>query len=195
MTSQHQLRRRHALQLMAGATGAALLHACGQSSGSQMSLSLGTIPWVGQVPLYVAQEKGFYTEAGLDFSLKVFSSNGEYMAAFLANQVDSISPVSSEAVVLKSQGKDFKITMVQDNSVGGDGILARDSITRIEDFKGQKIAVDTSGVSYFFLLQILEEVGLSKADITAVNTDPTAAAAAFQSGRALLHEWRLQTGQ
>jgi len=196
MTSQYKLRRRHALQLMAGATSAALLHACGQSSGDnssasnptanstakKMSLSLGTIPWVGQVPLYVAQEKGFYEEAGLDFSLKIFSSNGEYMAAFLANQVDSISPVSSEAVVLKSQGKDFKITMVQDNSVGGDGILARDSITSIEDFKGKKIAVDTSGVSYFFLLQILKEVGLGKEDITAVNTDPTAAAAAFQSG-------------
>ena len=83
---------------------------------------------------------------------------------------------------MKSQGKDFKIVMVQDNSVGIDGILAKDSIASIEDFAGKQVAVETSAVSYFFLLQVLKEAGLSKEDITAVNTEPSAAAAAFQSG-------------
>ncbi len=196
-----QIRRRHALQLLAGATGAVVLNACnasapsGETSGdasgdseaspegapTTLSMSLGTIPWVGQVPLYIAIEKGYYVEEGLDFDMRLFASNGEYMAAFTSNQLDAISPVSSEAVLMASQGKDYKIVLVQDNSVGGDGILARDSITSIEDFKGQKVAVDTSGVSYFFLLQVLKEAGLSKEDITPINTEPTAAAAAFES--------------
>lgn len=191
-----KLRRRHALHLLAGASGAALLHACGSSSSSpegtgsegassgkaSMKMTLGTIPWIGQVPLYIAQEKGFFEEEGLDFNLRLFGANSEYMAAFLSDQLDGVSPVSSEAVVMKAQGKDYKIVLVQDNSVGGDGILARDSITSIEDFKGKKVAVDTTGVSYFFLLQVLKEAGLSKDDITAVNTDTAAAANAFQSG-------------
>ncbi len=192
-----KVRRRQALQLLAGASGAALLHACNASStgesastgegdaaspgDSAMSLTLGTIPWIGQVPIYIAQEKGFYEEAGLDFNLRLFGSGSEYMSAFLTNQLDGVSPVSTEAIIMKAQGKDYKIVLVQDNSVGGDGILAKDSITSIADFKGKRVAVDTSGVSYFFLLQVLKEAGLSKDDITAVNTEPAAAAAAFQA--------------
>lgn len=189
MTYSFKMRRRYALQLLAGATGAAFLHGCGASSSDEggdgdltMSLSMGTVPWIGQVPLYIAIEKGFFADEGLDFTLNLFGSNGEYLSAFLSGQLDAISPVSSEAVLLKSQGKDYKIVLVQDNSVGGDGILAKTSIESIEDFKDQKIAVDTAGVSYFFLLQVLKEAGLSKDDFTAVNTDPAAAAAAFQSG-------------
>lgn len=191
----YKLRRRHALQLLAGASGAALLHACGPKADTtttgeadtevapgSMAMTLGTIPWIGQVPIYIAQEKGFYEEEGLDFKLRLFGSNSEYMAAFLSNQLDGVSPVSSEAVVMRAQGKDYKIVLVQDNSVGGDGILAKDSITSIEDFKDKKIAVDTGGVSYFFLLQVLKEAGLNKDDITAVNTETAAAAAAFQAG-------------
>lgn len=103
---------------MAGATSAALLHACDQSSEnkqsregelssklsseSKMSLSLGAIIWVGLVPLYIAQQKGFYEEAGLNLSLQIFPSNGEYLSAFLANQIDGIASVCSEVAVLKS---------------------------------------------------------------------------------------------
>lgn len=186
--SLYKIRRRYALQLLAGASGAALLHACNAGSNtadssaeSNMSLTLGSIPWVGQVPMYIAQEKGFYEEAGLDFELRLFGSGNEYIAAFLSDQLDAVSPVTSEAVLIKAQGKDYRIVLVQDNSVGIDGILARDNITSIEDFKGKKVAVETSAVGYFFLLQVLKEAGLSKDDITAINTEPSAAAAAFQS--------------
>ncbi|MGC1306079.1 MAG: ABC transporter substrate-binding protein [Phormidesmis sp.] len=191
----YKIRRRQALQLLAGASGAALLHACNVGSNSadsdsadsasadapSMSLTLGSIPWAGQVPMYIAQDKGFYEEEGLDFELRLFGAGSEYIAAFLSDQLDAVAPVTSEAVLIKAQGKDYRIVMVQDNSVGIDGILAKDSITSIEDFKGQKVAVETSAVGYFFLLQVLKEAGLSKDDITAVNTEPSAAAAAFQS--------------
>lgn len=199
----YKIRRRYALQLLAGASGAVLLKACNPQSDSpsdgaegdsaeetsaegtespSLSLTMGSIPWAGQVPMYIAQDQGYYEEEGLDFELRLFGSGSEYMAAFLSDQLDAVAPVTSEAVLMKSQGKDFKIVMVQDNSVGIDGILARDSITSIEDFEGERVAVETSAVGYFFLLQVLKEAGLNKDDITAVNTEPSAAAAAFQSG-------------
>ncbi|MEL6602987.1 MAG: ABC transporter substrate-binding protein [Cyanobacteria bacterium J06614_10] len=194
-----KLRRRHALQLFAGASGAFLLHACqpkaeespsaagtsssgGEAGGGSMALSMGSAPWVGQVPLYIAQQQGFFEEEGLDFDLSLFGASGDYISAFMGGNVDSVAPVSAEAVLMRSQGKDFKIVLIQDNSVGGDGILARNSIESIEDFRGQKVAVDTTGVSYFFLLQVLKEAGLTKDDITVINADAPSAAAAFESG-------------
>lgn len=194
--SYPKLRRRHALQLLAGFSGAAFLHACNSSgetapeaSGNpeensaepSMSMTLGTAPWIGQLPLYIAQEKGFYEEQGLDFTLRNFGTSGDYLAAFVSGDLDSLSLVSSEALTLAAQGKDYKIVLIQDNSVGGDGILAKDDISSIADLKDKKIAADTSGVSYFFLLQVLEEAGLSEEDVSIVNMDPAAAAAAFLS--------------
>jgi len=98
------IRRRHLLQLLAGASGAAVLHACTPSSdsssestpasGAAMSMTMGSISWVGQVPIYIAQDKGFYEEEGLDFELRIFGAGGEYMSAFLSNQLDGVSPVS-----------------------------------------------------------------------------------------------------
>lgn len=200
MLSSFKLRRRHALQLLAGASGATLLHACGANTASTdtstddastddastddastMKMTMGTVPWIGQVPLYIAQEKGFYTELGLDLTLRNFGSSGEYMSAFASGNVDGLSPASTEAVTLQARGEDFKIVLIQDNSVGSDGILARNTITDIADFKGKKVAVDTAGVSYFFLLQVLQEAGLSKDDIIPIDMDPAAAATAFIS--------------
>lgn len=182
-----RIRRRHALWLLGGAAGALMLPSCQprtsrQSSAPAKALSLGTAPWVGQVPLYIAQEKGFFTAEGLDLDLKIFSSGGDYMSAFVGGNLDGVSPVSSEALIMRSQGKDFKIVLIQDNSVGGDGILARDTISSIADFKGKEVAVDTSAVSYFFLLQVLKEAGLSKEDIKVINADAPSAAAAFEAG-------------
>lgn len=188
-------RRRRVLQLMAGVTGAAVLHACNTSSETSeeggtatggdapaLAMSMGSAPWVGQLPIYIAQEKGFFEDEGLDFELLLFGASGDYISAFASDNVNSLAPVSAEAILLDTQGKDFKIVLVQDNSVGGDGILARDTIASIEDFKGKEVAVDTTGVSYFFLLQVLKEAGLTKDDITIVNVDPAGAAAAFESG-------------
>ena len=45
------------------------------------------------------------------------------------------------AVTLKSKGVDYRVVLVADNSLGGDGILARTSVTDIKDFKGKNVAV------------------------------------------------------
>ncbi|MEL6454129.1 MAG: myristoyl transferase, partial [Cyanobacteria bacterium J06623_5] len=106
-----KLRRRHALQLFAGASGALLLHACQPKAedtppsaadssspggdGGSMSLSMGSAPWVGQVPLYIAQQQGFFEEEGLDFDLSLFGASGDYISAFMGGNVNSVAPVSA----------------------------------------------------------------------------------------------------
>ncbi len=186
----HQWSRRHLLQFLGYGAGAFLLQACQPSIRSsqtsdhqqQMALSLGIVSWIGLTPLFIAQKKGFFQEQNLQVDVKTFGTNTDLNAAFLAGQLDGNSPVTSEAVLLASKGKDFRIVLVQDNSVGGDGILARNKIKSIADFKGKKIAVEIGAVSHAFLLQILKEAGLSPSDVTLVNTDPASGAAAYQAG-------------
>ena len=165
-------------------TGAAVISAMsfGAAMASEMSLKMGLGTWVGYSPLYIAMEQGFFEEEGLDFDLTVFPGN-EGQLAFAAGQVDAYSTASSSVVVLKGQGKDFKLVYIADFSTGGDGILAKNNIGSIADFKGQKIAVEEVGVSHFYLLQVLADAGLSEDDVTLVNLAPDAAAAAYRAGQ------------
>ncbi|HEY9846838.1 MAG TPA: ABC transporter substrate-binding protein [Candidatus Caenarcaniphilales bacterium] len=185
--------RRQTLQLIAGAVGGMTLHACtnstklslpfGSSSASDTSASLGITTWVGYAPLYIAQEKGFFRQQGLDLTVQVFSSDTTASAAFAAGRLNGLASVTSEAVLLAATGKDYRVVQVADTSVGGDGILARSSIQDIHDFKGKQIALEEGDVSHFFLLQVLEEAGLQDKDVTLVNMTPQAAAAAYQTGK------------
>lgn len=173
--------RRQTLWMLVGAAGGLALHACTPPTNNQ-SPALGLFTWVGSTPLYIAQAKGFFQNRGLNLDIKVFNANTDANTAFISRRLDAVSPVGSEAVTLAAAGKAFKIVLVQDTSVGADGILARRSITSLADFRGQQIAVEEGSVSHFFLLQVLNTVGLGAEDFTLINAPPAEAAAAYQSG-------------
>lgn len=185
-----QWQRRQILYLLSGAIGSVALHSCassssdaGSSPAAESTASVAIVTWIGYAPLYVAQEKGFYKEFGLNLTMQTFASGAEAIAAFTAGRTDGLSNVPSEAITIAANGKDFRIVYVVDTSNGGDGILARNKITDIAAFKGQKIAVEQGGVSHFFLLQAMAEAGLKESDVTLVNLAPDAAAAAYQAGK------------
>lgn len=144
---------------------------------------MGVNPWIGQAPIHIAHEKGFFREAGLDLDLKTFGTNLEMIPAFSAGQLQGCSAMaSSEAVLMAANGADYRVIGIMDLSSGGDAILARNSITDIQDFRGKQVAVQEGGLGHFFVLQVLKEAGLSGEDITIVNAGPDAAAAAYQAG-------------
>lgn len=189
--------RRQALWLMSGLSGSLALHACTQqtqtsSSTAQSTEAASTEPvsatsggtiWIGYTPLYIALEKGFFQEGGLKLDYKDFSSGNDVNAAFGAGRIDGQGNVTSQAVTLAAKGIDYRIVMAADNSLGGDGILARNNIADIKDFKGKQIAAEEGSVSHFFLLQVLKSAGLSSNDVKIINVTPDAAAAAYQAGR------------
>lgn len=177
--------RRQAIWLILGAAGGLTLHSCMNPNPSTdtLSASIAIVTWVGLTPLHIAQEKGFFQELGLELQTREFSSNPDSNAALLAGHVNSAAPVIAEAVSLAAKGADFRIVLVEDLSVGADGILARNQIRDLKDFKGQRIAVEKNGVSHFFLLQVLEATGLTEKEVTLVNMTPDAAAAAYQAGQ------------
>ncbi|NJN86006.1 MAG: ABC transporter substrate-binding protein [Leptolyngbyaceae cyanobacterium SL_7_1] len=176
--------RRQALWLFAGAIGTVGINACTRSTSdsSPVSAALGITTWIGNTALYIAKEKGFFEEAGLNLDVKTFSTVAEGFPAFTAGQLQAVTPVTSEAVSLAAKGIDYRIVAVLDTSVGADGILAQGNIQSIADFRGKQVAVQEGGVGHFFLLQILAEAGLSADDIEIVNTTPDAAAAAYEAG-------------
>ncbi|MBW4632431.1 MAG: ABC transporter substrate-binding protein [Iphinoe sp. HA4291-MV1] len=187
--------RRQAIWLVTGLTGSLALDACTQKQSSQSSQSttstsaarvsaaLGASPWIGNTPLYIALEKGFFTKRGLDLKNNIFSSSLDQYAAFSAGQLQVTGAAAIDAVALASREPNFRIVMVFDASRGADGILARNKIASIADFKGKEIAVEIASASHFFLLRVLEQAGLTEKDVRIINTTTDAAAASYQAGK------------
>jgi NitT/TauT family transport system substrate-binding protein len=193
--------RRQTLWMMTGAAAGVALHGCQPSTNTTASTasetesspdsstatnlvtaSIGTTPWIGNTPMIIAKEKGFFRELGLDLNIRMFQSVAQAFPAFTTGQLNALTLVTSEVVSLADRGVDFRVVMVQDVSAGGDVILARNSIESIEDFRGKRIAVELGGVGHFFVLQVLAEAGLTENDVELLNTSPDASTAAYQAG-------------
>jgi NitT/TauT family transport system substrate-binding protein len=143
------------------------------------SLKLGHSTWVGYGPFYIARDKGFFKEEGVDVELVIMEDTPIKMGALMAGQLDLVASTVDEFPIYMKPGIGLHYVLAVDNSKGGDGIVANKDIAGITDLKGKKVAFEEGSVSQFFLNALLKDAGLSQADIEAVNMAATDAGVAF----------------
>ena len=72
-----------------------------------------------------------------------------------------------------------KIVMAIDESDGGDGIVAKQSIRTFEDLRGKRVAFQRGLPSEFFLRALLQQHNMTLDDLHAVDIETAQAGAAF----------------
>jgi NitT/TauT family transport system substrate-binding protein len=171
---------------------ALLATACGDDSdqGTEASgdgdtgetITLGYSAWPGWFPLAVAEHAGIFDQVGLDVELTFFSDYLGSLDAMAAGQLDANSQTLNDTLVSVSAGSDQRIVVVNDNSAGNDAIIVDESITSIDELEGQTIAAEAGVVDHFLLLQGLETVGLTEADLDFRPALTDQAASGFAAG-------------
>lgn len=147
------------------------------------SIKLGHSTWVGYGPFYIARDKGFFKEEGVDVELVIMEDTPMKMGALMAGQLDLVASTVDEFPIYMKPGIGVRYVLGVDNSKGGDGIVATKDITSIEGLKGKKVAFEQGSVSQFFLNALLKDAGLSQSDIEHVNMAATDAGVAFAAGQ------------
>ncbi len=143
------------------------------------SLKLGHSTWVGYGPFYVARDKGFFKEEGVDVELIIMEDTPIKMGALMAGQLDLVASTADEFPIYMKPGIGLHYVLAVDNSKGGDGIVANKDIADIKGLKGKKVAFEQGSVSQFFLNALLKDAGMTQADIEPVNMAATDAGVAF----------------
>jgi NitT/TauT family transport system substrate-binding protein len=146
-------------------------------------LKLGHSTWVGYGPLYIAQEKGFFDEEGLEVELIVMEDPKIRMPALAAGQLDVAVTTVDTVLNFLSANQGYRYLFAIDDSKGGDGIVANKDITSVADLKGKSVAYGEGSVSQFYLGVLLKEAGLSFADVETQNMTAGDAGAAFVAER------------
>lgn len=160
---------------------AALVLAPGAASAEPLKFAHST--WVGYGPLYVAKEKGFFKQEGVDVELIVIEDTKVRVPALMAGKIDAMATTIDTPLPYYSDREQFRYIFAIDDSKGGDGIVAKNSIKTLRDLKGKKVAYSEGSVSQFYLATLLRGVGLKLSDLDSVNMSAGDAGGAFVAGR------------
>jgi len=164
---------------------AALLSACAANPSDQSafpSLRIGVNPWVGYGPLYIAAERGFFAQEGVDVEL-VNTNYDEGEVALAMKQVDANAMVFSDAVAQAAAGIPLQLVWVFDNSAGGDVVVGSSDVARPEDLRGKRIGFSYGTFSQLFVSRGLANYGLTPDDVTVVNLPQAGIPAALAAGQ------------
>ncbi len=164
-----------------GLLGLAGLLAAGAAKADP--LKIGHSTWVGYGPLYIARDKGFFKDEGLDVELVVIEDTKLRFPALAAGRIDGLVTTVDTVLNFLSTDQSYRYLFALDDSKGGDGIVAKNSIKTIGDLKGKTVAYLQGSPSQLMLGVLLKEAGLGFNDVQSQNMTAGDAGAAFVAGR------------
>ncbi len=166
-----------------------LLAVCGGNTGTGTdgkftgTINIASSTWTGYAILYIATAKETWKSHGLDVKFTDVEDPNDRLIALTAGRLEGMASTVDAFARAQSNGVPALEVFPIDASVGGDGILAKNTIKSVKDLKDQKVAVNQGSVSEWFLAQVLQKNGLSLADVKEQNMKSGEAGAAFVAGQ------------
>ncbi|MFQ5783890.1 MAG: ABC transporter substrate-binding protein [Alphaproteobacteria bacterium] len=146
-------------------------------------LKLAYSTWVGYGPWFIAQEKGYFKQEGVDVELINIEDPKLRFAALAAGRLDALCTTVDTLLLYLKPGIKYQYLFAIDDSNGGDGVVANKDIKSVADLKGKKVAFLEGSTSHFYLSVLLRKAGLREADIDGVNMTAGDAGSAFVAGQ------------
>lgn len=169
------------------ATGGYFVLRSGDGPGKSQTVS-GSAPlrcafdtWLGYSAFYIAEELGYYKDAGLNVELKVINAIQEKDAAMARGDLDCMGGSIDSAVISNASGVPGKIIFLFEASLGNDAMAVANTIKSAQDLKGKRIALEVGYVSQLFLLNYLRINGMTPKDVTILDTPNDQGVVAFVS--------------
>lgn len=160
-----------ALASCAFALMAALGAAWWTNQSRPIPLRIGISPWPGYEFIYLAEQKGFFREEGLNVEIKQFSSPEEDIRnAFEQGKIDGMCnalPDTLRAYI--NSGRQIRIVLAIDYSNGADVILAKTPFRTFRDLKGKNIAVEPLSLGMVMLYRAAQIEGMKLEDFNLLN--------------------------
>ncbi len=164
-----------------GWTAAVLLLLSACTRVPDRPLKVGTSPWAGSEPLYLARQLQQFPPRTIH--LVEFTSENQLARAFRNGVIDAATVPLLEALRFEQMGQQPRVVLMLDASRGEDCLVARAGVDSLAALKGKRVA-HTGGLAARYLLARLgERGGLRAEDLEEAVLSEAALEADFKRGR------------
>lgn len=146
------------------------------------SVKIGMVTFPGYAPLYLADEKNLWG-SDLDVELVRIESIGDLRAAMKTGDIDMYAAtydIFEATEKIEPSGIAF---LAIDESHGGDGVVVQNGINSLEDLRGKTVGAEPGFPPYFILQYLLNEKGMTLADVNFKDVTSQDAGNAFVAGQ------------
>jgi len=147
-----------------------LLAAAGCSGNKEEKMKIGLLPIVESLPFYVALDKGYFKDEGINVELVIFESALERDSAVGAAEVDGVLGDILAVASLNNSGIPVKITSLALGESGKEGRFAilsspASSITSPDQLKNVPVSISANSIIEYVTDNLLSESGLKPDEI------------------------------
>jgi sulfonate transport system substrate-binding protein len=139
-----------------------LLAGCSARKDAEVRIAVGGQGTQVNLPAMVAQELGFYKEAGLNVLLTEFPGGAKALEAVMGGSADVVCGSYDHTIQMAAQGKDLRAFVAMLNFPGM--VLVSPTAASIEELRGKTVGVTTLGSGSHMLLNYLLAVHGMKPD-------------------------------
>jgi len=142
-----------------------LLAGCGGRKTAEIRIAIGGQAQLIYLPVTLAQELGYYKDAGLNVTLLDFPGGAKALEALMGGSADVVCGFYDHTIQMAAQGKDLRAFVAMLRYPGL--VLVSPSASAIEDLKGKTVGVSAPGSStHMFLNYLLVKHGLKPEDVS-----------------------------
>jgi ABC-type nitrate/sulfonate/bicarbonate transport system substrate-binding protein len=155
-------------------SAAVALGAAGSAGAQQapMKITLFGQPSVNNDAIWMAFEKGFFKEEGLDVTYRLFPSGTTAFQTFQTGQGDIVLTGDLPSVQYFERVKgDYRTIAVMERDTKGYVVVARKEITKPQDLVGKTVATRVGSTGSWFISEYLQKNGIDPKKVTVKNLD------------------------
>lgn len=160
-------------------------------TGDPLAITIGYVPISIYAPIFVAQEKGYYAQQGLDVTLEAFAGGTDPIALTGSGELEFAS-VGAAPAFWNGVALGLPIDIVAPGHAEGSPVATplmiskedclSGEITSVEDLRGKPVAINARGATEYWLAQALAVGGLTLDDIDLQTIPFPDAIAALEGG-------------
>ncbi len=136
-------------------------------------VALGYIPSITAVSAYVARDRGFFADGGLNVTMRPIDQGSTAVAAIVSNSLQITTSLPTNFIQAYAAGLDIVVianshVYPTDNLVG---VIARagSGISSLHDLPGKRVAVNgLQGIQHLLMLQAMRQQGVDSRNVTMV---------------------------
>lgn len=163
----------------------------GEPAGELTPVTMGYVPALIFAPVFVAKEKGYFAEYGLDVTLEPLPGGSDMVLLTASGEFDAAITGAGPAFFNAVQGG-LPLSVIAPGHQEGSPVatplmISKEAcesgeITSVADLQGKRVSVNARGATEYWLAQALATGGLTMDDITVETLAFPDAVAALQSG-------------